>query len=446
MDGMIVVGIDSKGYGKVYKKAMKDPNLSLTAKGLLAYLCAYAGNGTSAFPKREKILRDMVIGKDTFSKHIAILESVGYIFRHRTVSGTLYEIFSSIPDADGNLIELKSTGYGTIPKLAVLDVRLSVKAKAVYAYMCSYAGAGHIAYPHVGTILRDLKISKNAYYSYYNELSELGYISTEQRIDDKGRYGATTYRLNEFVSIEGALSYSSKTSKPHNNAATTYPNSATQNSFTVSTDVENCVESQLPTDTASEKMVSGKTVSQKPGHANINNNLITNSSLSYDKEEKKNNIRLPGLGTPVENSAPHTLSEVREWMRYQEIMTECIAWASLKQTLGQFALPNEKQVFINQNIAVADEMAYQLQRIFSSKGALFFCGNRKYENPVLRKQLSAHRKELSRICIEISEASGRIRSLRLYVRAVLINLAATPSGDCSEIFYTPFPARGFPAD
>jgi hypothetical protein len=34
-------------------------------------------------------------------------------------------------------------GYGQIPKKVMMDKRLSVEAKAIYAYFCSYCGGGN---------------------------------------------------------------------------------------------------------------------------------------------------------------------------------------------------------------------------------------------------------------------------------------------------------------
>ncbi len=69
----MLVNIDAKGYGKIYKTVMRNRSLPLLAKTIYAYLCAYAGCGDSAFPKREKILRDLQMNKDTFTKHLARL-------------------------------------------------------------------------------------------------------------------------------------------------------------------------------------------------------------------------------------------------------------------------------------------------------------------------------------------------------------------------------------
>lgn len=39
-------------------------------------------------------------------------------------------------------IGINQKGYGNIPKMVMLDQELDIKAKAVYAYFCSFTGAG----------------------------------------------------------------------------------------------------------------------------------------------------------------------------------------------------------------------------------------------------------------------------------------------------------------
>lgn len=55
----VMVNIDSKGYGKIYKSVMRDRGFPFLTKTIYAYFCAYAGCGCQAFPKREKILYDL---------------------------------------------------------------------------------------------------------------------------------------------------------------------------------------------------------------------------------------------------------------------------------------------------------------------------------------------------------------------------------------------------
>ena len=91
-----------------------------------------------------------------------------------------------------------SKGYGLSPKLVMLDDRLDVISKALYCYFSCYAGAGKIAFPKVGKIITDLKISRNTYYTYFNPLRELGYIKVEQTRKD-GKHAHNTYTLMDVI-------------------------------------------------------------------------------------------------------------------------------------------------------------------------------------------------------------------------------------------------------
>jgi hypothetical protein len=64
----------------------------MLAKAIYAYFCTYAGNGYRAYPKRDKIVRDLKINKDTYTKHLGTLITEDYIAKERTASGNLYTI------------------------------------------------------------------------------------------------------------------------------------------------------------------------------------------------------------------------------------------------------------------------------------------------------------------------------------------------------------------
>lgn len=73
-------------------------------------------------------------------------------------------------------------GFGTIPKLVMLDPQLTPQAKAIYAYFASFAGAGTTAFPCRSTIMRELRIgSVETYYQHFNQLIEQSYLSVEQK-------------------------------------------------------------------------------------------------------------------------------------------------------------------------------------------------------------------------------------------------------------------------
>ena len=89
---------------------------------------------------------------------------------------------------------VNSKGFGTIPKLVMQDRRLSAPAKAIYAYFCSYAGAGQTAFPGRDRILQDLGLSKDTYYKHFNQIRDCGYIKAEQ-VHRDGRLSHNVYTL-----------------------------------------------------------------------------------------------------------------------------------------------------------------------------------------------------------------------------------------------------------
>lgn len=94
---------------------------------------------------------------------------------------------------------INSQGYGIIPKMVMQDKRLTIQAKAIYGYFCSYAGAGKTAFPGRKKIITDLRISKDSYYKHFNLLKECGYIETFQEKDENGVFCRNVYTLVESI-------------------------------------------------------------------------------------------------------------------------------------------------------------------------------------------------------------------------------------------------------
>lgn len=85
-------------------------------------------------------------------------------------------------------------GYGTVAKKVMQDKSLSVGAKALYAYLCSYAWGKDESYPTVQSITDDLGISEKSFARYRKELEESGYITVTFR-NIKGQ-NRNVYTLN----------------------------------------------------------------------------------------------------------------------------------------------------------------------------------------------------------------------------------------------------------
>lgn len=85
-------------------------------------------------------------------------------------------------------------GYGIIPKAVMRDKSISAGAKVVYAYICSFAGAGGNAFPSLDLICGELGISEKKMYKCRKELVDKNLIVVDKkRIGSK--YSSNIYTL-----------------------------------------------------------------------------------------------------------------------------------------------------------------------------------------------------------------------------------------------------------
>lgn len=207
-------GVDCKGFGIITKLVMTDTDITIGSKALYSYLCSYAGSDNAAFPKRDKILHDLNMCKTAYYKHLQLLLDTGYIriergntypFRNTYIIVSrppkLAEIQLDVKGKDLVVRGIKSLGYGTIPKAVMIDDRLNYKAKALYAYFCSFSGNGTFAFPKRNDILYHLQISINTFQTYIHQLIEYNYITVEQT-HEKGRFGKNIYYINDLPDEE----------------------------------------------------------------------------------------------------------------------------------------------------------------------------------------------------------------------------------------------------
>ena len=371
------VNIDSKGYGKIYKSVMRNRQLPLLAKAIYAYFCTYAGSGYQAYPKRDKIVRDLNINKDTYTKHLSNLIAEGYIAKERTAAGNVYTIIQTVPgynsteqakDEMTDMLVMESIGaqgFGTVPKIVMLDARLSAQAKAIYAYFASFAGAGTTAFPRRATIMRDLNLHPAAYYSHFNLLLDFGYLSVEHR-KCGGRFDVSLYRLSERVIQSPALHRKSDSKALSEKSIHDEKGNAISN-LTDKGEVpapmsEKAVHGAMlnTSNPMSEKPISENSMSEKTvcgnfGHANINNRSKTNNS--FEKEHGENHQSYdPDDKATV---SLFSLKQVKDLMRYEDLRCDALAWGELKAKLGHFSSPREKAKYMRKAIDILNEAAYQ---------------------------------------------------------------------------------------
>lgn len=84
---------------------------------------------------------------------------------------------------------IMSQGYGIVPKLVMRDTDIDAEAKAIYAYLCSFAGNKDTAFPSVSLMCHDLGFSERRFYKYRKQLIEKEYISiTKERDGNKWKH------------------------------------------------------------------------------------------------------------------------------------------------------------------------------------------------------------------------------------------------------------------
>ena len=69
------------------------------------------------------------------------------------------------------------SGYGYIPKSVMRCKNISIQAKAIYAYLISFAGRKSEAYPSRKLMCYDLNVSQDTLNKYLKELIEQKLIS-----------------------------------------------------------------------------------------------------------------------------------------------------------------------------------------------------------------------------------------------------------------------------
>ena len=118
-----------------------------------------------------------------------------------------------------------SKGYGTIPKLVMKDKKLTVEAKAIYAYICSYAGGGDTAFPSVDLICSDLGMSENRFFKHRKLLVESGYLTIKRTRKEVGWSNNiytichTVHLQFEGIGIEGIRNEGTNNNNLNNNSS-----------------------------------------------------------------------------------------------------------------------------------------------------------------------------------------------------------------------------------
>lgn len=94
-----------------------------------------------------------------------------------------------------------TAGYGIVAKKVMRDKRLSPESKAIYGYICSFAGRGDSSFPGADLMMAELKMSEKRFYKHRKLLVDYGYIEIIK--NRKGnRRDNNTYFISQYGSFE----------------------------------------------------------------------------------------------------------------------------------------------------------------------------------------------------------------------------------------------------
>ena len=101
------------GYGVVYQEIMKNPDISIEAKAIYAYLSSITGKDKDCFPSVETICRDLNISRNRLQKHLNQLVECGVVRKTRDYNKNLksrnhYEIIVHNRALENKAIENKA--------------------------------------------------------------------------------------------------------------------------------------------------------------------------------------------------------------------------------------------------------------------------------------------------------------------------------------------------
>lgn len=181
--------------------------------------------------------------------------------------------------------KINERGYGIIPKSVMQDTNLNIGAKAVYAYFCSFTGAGNNCFPTRDKICSDLGVSKDTLSKYLKNLVESGYLIVEQA-KENGKFSHNIYTLPSEIMP---------------------PNEITDTEITVS-----------------EKTVSGNSVSDeldtKINNIKINNIKNNNIIKKENSKEKKKTENIADRERQLKSfnlNSNELENAILDWLRYK---------------------------------------------------------------------------------------------------------------------------------
>lgn len=181
-----------------------------------------------------------------------------------------------------------SKGYGIIPKLVMIDADLTIEAKAIYAYLASYAGNGESAFPSVKKMCYDLQINEKRFSRHKKALLDKGYIEVTQERKG-GSFASNVYTIKQFI----------QPTTQNGGTVPTPQNGSTQNGSTQNGSSQN----------------GGTNNNSVTNNSSINNNSINNQQQPAGTEPTKFNFIQTWEQCGFGIMSPITMQKLDDWVK-----------------------------------------------------------------------------------------------------------------------------------
>lgn len=185
-----------------------------------------------------------------------------------------------------------SKGYGTVPKLVMQDKDIDPEAKAIYAYICSFAGAGTSAFPGISIMCKELPMSEKRFHKFKNQLIDKGYLHIErERKSDGSGWGNNIYHLIQEIAEKKPVTGQNDMIQPVTGQNVTLQN-VTRQDVTLQNDMTN--------------------------NNSFNNNSSINNSIK-NKQQQPDSEKQPNFITTWEQTGfgmipPLTIEKLEHWV------------------------------------------------------------------------------------------------------------------------------------
>lgn len=207
--------------------------------------------------------------------------------------------------------KILNEGYGLIPK-SVMLMDLSIEAKAIYAFLCSFAGNKDIAYPSCEYIIKALKIGSHRFYKYKKELMDKGLITIDKKREN-GKYSKNIYLINDDLKKDISSTNENFFAQPYADFEHTEDVYA-ENPYVENLHVENPHDENRHTNNNNSNINStniNNTTTKSTSDFNINSSLDKNNNLNSknntsDFKASDSNISIPLNKTNTMNSKTTT--------------------------------------------------------------------------------------------------------------------------------------------